>query len=332
MNSRFLIDAIVRQTTVLLAQLATASGARAQLAKTANQVFLDLVSELREQGLGNKVIADMFGLSLRTYYNKIQRLTESQTDAGSSLWDAVLAFVQQEGPVSRGRIHRRFRHDDVASVRAVLRDVVESGLVFRSGRGDQTVFRAASADDHAALESPGDDQSIANMVWVVVHRFGPLSRASIREQLPMDDTALDRALDRLVRVGQLVAGSEDGLYRSDRCVIPLGAEHGWEAAVLDHYQAVVSTICSKLRTGTTRPTADEMIGGSTYGFDVWEGHPKFEEVTGFLREARERAVRLRTEVESHNATHKPSEGEPTHVIVYVGQNVLDPNEGERGES
>jgi len=42
-NVNLLIDALVRQTTVLVAQLATAAGSRAQLAHTANQVFLDLV-------------------------------------------------------------------------------------------------------------------------------------------------------------------------------------------------------------------------------------------------------------------------------------------------
>ncbi len=49
------------QTIVLIAQLATLGGGRVQLAYTANQVFLDLVGALKEQGLGNKVIADMFG-------------------------------------------------------------------------------------------------------------------------------------------------------------------------------------------------------------------------------------------------------------------------------
>jgi hypothetical protein len=42
-NVNLLIDAIVRQTTVLIAQLATAAGVRAPLAHTANQVFVDLV-------------------------------------------------------------------------------------------------------------------------------------------------------------------------------------------------------------------------------------------------------------------------------------------------
>jgi hypothetical protein len=65
MNATLLIDAIVRQTTVLIATLATAAGHRAPLARVADQVFSDLVGELKEQGLGNKVIADMFGMALR---------------------------------------------------------------------------------------------------------------------------------------------------------------------------------------------------------------------------------------------------------------------------
>lgn len=42
MNLHPLIEAIVRQTTVLIAHLATVAGARATLAGTADQVFLNL--------------------------------------------------------------------------------------------------------------------------------------------------------------------------------------------------------------------------------------------------------------------------------------------------
>jgi hypothetical protein len=41
-----LIHAIVAQTTVLIAHLATSRGIRAPLAQIANQVFLDLAAEL----------------------------------------------------------------------------------------------------------------------------------------------------------------------------------------------------------------------------------------------------------------------------------------------
>src|SRR5678809_383281 len=93
MNVQLLIDSIVRQTTVLIAQLATSGGLRAPLSHVANQVFLDLAAELERQGVSRKVSADMFGLALRGYQRRIQRLTESSTDRGRSLWEAVLDYV-----------------------------------------------------------------------------------------------------------------------------------------------------------------------------------------------------------------------------------------------
>ena len=62
MNVSVVIDAVIRQTTVLIAQLATTGGIRSPLSRLANQVFLNLVGELESQGVGRKVIADMFGL------------------------------------------------------------------------------------------------------------------------------------------------------------------------------------------------------------------------------------------------------------------------------
>jgi hypothetical protein len=78
-NTTLLIDALMRKTTVLLATLATATGQRTPLARVANQVFTDLVAELKTQGLGSKVIADMVGMALRTYHYRMARLAESAT-------------------------------------------------------------------------------------------------------------------------------------------------------------------------------------------------------------------------------------------------------------
>src|SRR5262245_31182851 len=84
MNAQVLVDAIVRQTTVLIAQLATSHGIRAPLAHLANPVFFDLSRELDAQGVSRKVSADMFGMALRAYLKKIQKLGESSTDRGSA--------------------------------------------------------------------------------------------------------------------------------------------------------------------------------------------------------------------------------------------------------
>ena len=93
MTIELLIESIVRQTTVLIAQLATSGGARAPLAQVANQVFFDLASELSRQGVSRKVSADLFGLGLRTYQRKIQRLLRCTTERGRSLGEEVLDCV-----------------------------------------------------------------------------------------------------------------------------------------------------------------------------------------------------------------------------------------------
>src|SRR5215470_16531499 len=108
MDATLLIDAVVRQTTVLIAQLAPAAGSRAPLAHTANQVFVDLVRELKEQGLGSKVIADMFGMALRTYHAKVRRLGESSTFRGRSLWATVLGYLQDRETVAQSEVLYRF--------------------------------------------------------------------------------------------------------------------------------------------------------------------------------------------------------------------------------
>src|SRR5512147_1745065 len=104
MTIELLIHAIVSQTTILIAQLATSRGVRAPLAQVANQVFLDLVAELERQGVSRKVSADMFGLGLRTFQRKIQRLVESSTDQGRSLWEAVLDYICTHKIVTRANV------------------------------------------------------------------------------------------------------------------------------------------------------------------------------------------------------------------------------------
>ncbi|MBN2192075.1 MAG: hypothetical protein JW751_04605 [Polyangiaceae bacterium] len=325
MNINLLIDAIVRQTTVLIAQLATAAGTRATLAHTANQVFMDLVRELKDQGLGNKVIADMFGLSLRTYHNKVARLSESTTERGRSLWEAVLAHIEERGPVSRAAILLRFCRDDVATVKGVLADLVDSGVVYRTGKGDGVTYRAAHPDDYTAR---GDHEAerVASLVWVAVFRYGPITQAELAEVIPTDRATLEEALRHLLANSRVTVAKEadQTRYACDRCVIPMGDAIGWEAAVFDHYQAMVTAISTKLRSGRTAASPGEWVGGSTYHFDVWQGHPLLDEVVGFLQDTRGRAVDLRRRVETFNDQHPPEEHTAMRVTAYVGQTVVGP--------
>jgi len=329
MEPTLLIDAIVRQTTVLIAQLATSAGVRAPLTRTANQVFLDLVGQLKEQGLGNKVIADMFGLALSTYHDKVRRMSESQSERGRSLWEATFSYVHERESLLQTEVLTRFRNDDEASVRAVLNDLVESGLVFRSGRGDGTTLRAARPEEVSLARDP-TDAGVASLVWLVVHRQGPTTLMDIRAMVPVDVERLERVLSRLLAEGRVeIRGQKpDERYAVGDCVIAAGDATGWEAAVFDHYQAVVTAICSKLRRGAQKSAADDALGGSTYGFTVLPGHPHHDEVVGILAKLRSDLSQLRQKVHDYNASHAGPPEERIGVIAYVGQNVI---EGDLGE-
>jgi hypothetical protein len=321
MNVNVLIDAVVRQTMVLIAQLATAAGVRAPLAHVANQVFLDLTHELKEQGLGNKVIADMFGLALRSYHSKVQRLSESSTFRGRSLWEAILDWIQKNGTVDQADVLSRFARDDEATVRGVLTDLVDSRLVFRTGRAGQTSYRAATAAERPSLLREEHGESLAQLVWVVIHRRGSASANELAEALAVDRTVVQGALDRLVRERR-VARVESGdavTYRSEECVIPLGEPAGWEAAVLDHYHAVVTAICAKLSLGEAQSGAEDTVGGSTYGFTLWRGHPHEREVLGWLGRMRAEMSALRERVNAYNSAHRREQTETFGVLAYVGQ-------------
>jgi hypothetical protein len=321
MNVNALIDAVVRQTTVLVAHLATSAGIRAPLAHVANQVFLELVRELRAQGVGRKVIADMFGMALRTYHARLERLNESATDRGQTLWEAVHRYIGEKNLVSRADVLRRFRNDDEDTVKGVLSDLVDTGLVFRSGRGERVVYRAAHPDEQGPELAGDPAQGEAALVWVAVNRYGPCDAAAVRDAVKLETDVVEAALARLAAEGR-VQPTDDGRWRCDTCVIPIGATTGWEAAVFDHYQAMVSALCRKLRQGATRSRANDASGGSTYGFDVWPGHPHEEEVRTLLSTTRTRLGELRTRVDAYNATHGLAP-ETARYLFYCGQTVIE---------
>jgi hypothetical protein len=317
-NVQILIDSIVRQTTVLVAQLATSGGARAQLAHVANQVFLDLADELHRQGVGRKVSADMFGLALRTYLRKIRRLSESATDRGGSLWNAVLEFLGNTGKIAtRGEVLARFHQDDPELVAGVLHDLCESGLVFRVGAGPLSAYRAATREELGALSQAGASEGLDLVVWALVYREGPLTHDALEKAARATD--LDRVLSGLVEDGRVRKGTSDSgetTYFADEFFVPIGAPAGWEAAVFDHFQAVVKTICRKL---TSEP--DRTLGGSTYSFEVWSGHPLEAEVLGQLERLRATASDLRGRVLGYNESHaRPRD--VLHVTFYGGQSSI----------
>lgn len=325
MTIELLIHSLVRQTTVLIAQLATSGGTRAPLAQVANQVFLDLVRELERQGVSRKVSADMFGLGLRTYQRKIQRLTESATERGQTLWVAVLEHVESHGPVGRAELLSHFASDDETLVRGVLHDLCESGLVSAQGLGASVTYCIVSEDELARLRQARQDEGFDELLWALIYREGPLSAALLAEQYP-DTSGIDAALGRLVDAGRIEYSPETTLYRARTLVLPLGAEVGWEAAVFDHFKALVNTITGRLREQRAAASLADRTGGSTYTLEVWPSHPLEQEVHDTLSSLRSQLGELRGRVEEHNAKHMRPD-DYSKVLLYVGQCVI-PHDGD----
>ena len=360
MDVTFLIDAIVRETTVLTAQLAGQSARRAAtatatdqsarrtatanetgfgrvatLAHAADQVFSGLTRELRSQGASHKGMAELFGVSLRTFHNRVSRLSESRTEPGHALWEAVYTYIDQHGPLTLPVLVHRFSADGKAGVLGVVKELVESGLVFRTGADARTLFRVARPDEHPRTDASESVERLAAVLWIAVHRFGPVTRAALAERVPVQDRRIDDALVRLQAEGLIEQNPSEGeaSYRAREVLIPWGSSAGWEAAVADHYQALVTTVTTKLRLWGRRSAANDWVGGSTYSIELTREHPLFEEVVGFLSSTRQRAVSLRRRVEELKR-HEPDPSEGSlNVILYVGQTVVGLHgEGELTES
>ncbi|WP_437990859.1 hypothetical protein [Sorangium sp. So ce145] len=323
-----LIHAIVRQTTVLIAQLATSGGWRAPLAQLADQVFQDLVTELERQGVSRKVSADMFGMGLRTYQRRVRRITESSVERGRSLWEAVLDHIRRRGITPRAEILRAFAGEDDVLLRGVLFDLCESRLIFQAGQGAQVVYRAVSDDELGALRALRSGEGVDELVWAIIYREGPLARDELLQRTHIERAELDAALGRLVESARVERSGEGAgaTYSAGSLYVLLGSPVGWEAAIFDHFQAMVKTILCRLREDRSAPGLGDRVGGSTYTLDLWPGHPHEQRAYETLGRLRAQLVELREQVEAFNAAHERPD-RYTQVVLYIGQCFIQQDSG-----
>jgi hypothetical protein len=291
----------------------------------ADEVFLSLSQELEEQGVSRKVVADMFGLALRGYQRRVQRLRESVTRAGTTLWQAVYEHLQEQGPATRHQLYDRFSRDDPEAIGAVLQDLVQTGLASRTGSGPATIFAVTPEETRGRLAREDQRDAATALVWLDLCRHPGSSPGDVARRLNLDDELLEMALAALRREGTLAPGDGTAL-EAGPLVIPVGAEVGWETAVFDHFQAVAAAIGAKLRQGQGRSRPADTTGGSTLSFEISEGHPLADEVRGVLARFRAQTDELWDRVEKVNAEQPLAEEEIERVVVYFGQYV---QEGER---
>jgi len=318
MDVKLLIDAIMRQTTVLIAQLSTSAGIRAPLAHVADQVFLDLAAEIEAQGVARKVAADMFGLALRSYQKKVQRLTESATVRDRTLWEAVVDFLSEQGSCTRERLLERFRNDSAEDVAAVLNDMLGQGLVYSTGRGQSALYGLSSDTDRRRVLQGDRGESQQAMVWLTLYRRA-MSRRELCANLGLDAATVDGALEKLIAEGRVREAS--GKLSAETFLVPVGAAIGWEAAVFDHFSAAARAIAAKIRRGAPRSAADDVVGGATLTFEVSTAHPLRAEVSGLLAKVRADVNELWARVAKLNDEQPIAETDKQLVTFYFGQSV-----------
>jgi len=331
-DTKLLIDAIVQQTTVLIAQLSVAAGIRAPLSHLADQIFVDLAREIERQGVSRKVVADMFGMALRGYQRRIQRLSESASVRNRTLWEAVYDFVSEQENVSKERLSERFRNDSAEDVGAVLADLTANGLVYCAGRGATAFYRVVTAADRCGNGAQQDLQNAESLVWVTVYRARKLRFSELQKAFAMPKEKLHSVVESLIKDNRLsvVEPDDDPLLEARTFLVPVGSTQGWEGAVFDHFSAVATAIAAKVNRGPGAKQ-DDQIGGATLSFDVHSEHPYRREVLELLRRTREEVNRLWDKVVAYNKEHPICDEQKERVSFYCGQNVEPPAHAQEEE-
>jgi hypothetical protein len=192
------------------------------------------------------------------------------------------------------------------------------------GHGSQRDYWAVSEQELAQRWPAASEQGLDELLWAIVYRSGPIETQALASRLSLDETRLQGRLDGLVSSGRLMRASDS--YEARDFSVPLNAAAGWEAAVFDHVQAMVQTICQRLSSGAAVPGGSESVGGSTYSFDVWDEHPMAAEVQAALARFRAEHTALRERVEAFNREHELP-ARYRQVVVYGGQCLLERENG-----
>lgn len=318
MNQALLLDGIVRETARLVATLATTGHSSVSVGHLADLFFITLADDLLDaQGRSQKVVADLFQLPLRTFRYRLKTMRESATQRGQTLWRVVFEYVRAEGPVRHIDVEQRFIREDQKVLWSILRDMVDSGLIFQSGSGRQKRYMAAS-EPH--FDSNGSAEADAHLLWVAVYTHPRSTRHALAAVMGAGGSAvqtarLDAALETLLADGRIVmVGNDEDAPRYETPGFDLQPDlpEGPFAAVYDHFRAVTGTLRARMAGGVDI----ERCGGSTFRFEVWDGHPSADAVEGLLADTRRRMVDL---IEQVDAITPPPEGERRRTLFYFGQ-------------
>lgn len=330
MDRALLIDALVRRTADLVADLAIEGATNHSLGHINDLFFQAMDARLRStHGKPQRVIADIFRLPLRTLQHRLQTAADNLTVRDRTVWRAIYGHIQAQGPLDRSAIECRFVGERPHLIRSILNNMVSAGVVFAAGRGAKTLYQVNQRVRFASDDSVEAD---ARLVWVATYNRPDASLVELAADLgvdgsPLQRRRLERALDWLLAQGALTARVDESgttRYRGGDFVMPryaapvadAQAAQSWmHAALYDHFSVVVDAMCAKLRHDRegTRPPAP--TGGATYRFDLLSDDETAAAVTALLERMRRECTDLRETVDARSGD-TASTG---RVIFYFGQ-------------
>ncbi|MEZ4267485.1 MAG: hypothetical protein R3F39_13990 [Myxococcota bacterium] len=328
MNFSNLVERMVPLVAELFATLKVTDPLRMDFAGIAEKTVHDLVGVLRQEGLTNEEIAAALDLSIAGFYRKVKDLRETYSPGEGTrrptLWEHVYDFVlEQSGgsgdrPVTYTAIEARFPQLTPERLGAMLRYLVRFGRLSMTGHGASRRYRIVEREQPTG--------ATYHDAVVTLYRDGPLTRVELAQRLETDEDACDAWLARLRDAGRLeetTVGRQKTRYRATGYHIEPDEPAGYEAALWDHFQAVVRAICMKVRLGATQASMRDLIGGTTFSFDLPVDDPLYAEISGFLAETRQR-------MEAWLVRHGEMEPRPgarsVRVTIYTGQMVEETDE------
>jgi len=333
MKRTVLIDAVVRQMMELVAEIAVAEGKRAPLSDITSNAYLDLCRALSAKGLSSKVIADMFGITVRAHNQKKKRLADGIRQTQKTLWQRIAAALQQHRSLSKKDLLATYPSVESDIISGILYDLVESGLATREGKGLLAIY----SWQHGEADPKKDAaEHLTSFIWVVIHRLGPISRSSLATALPSVSLGdIEKTIDRLCLEERIQVETTDiePIYSSHQCILAKGEASGWEAPAYDHFQAVMTVLKNRLNRDIIPKPLQLYTGGSTYYFDVDDTHPLLDDVLGLLERIRRDVSALRKAVDARNieqqvnmastdADNAPAtKSNELRSVFYLGQSV-----------
>lgn len=328
MNFSNLVERMVPLVAELFATLKVTDPLRMDFAGIAEKTVHDLVGVLRQEGLTNEEIAAALDLSIAGFYRKVKDLRETYSPGDGTrrptLWELVYDFVlEQSGgsrdrPVSYMAIEARFAQLTPERLGAMLRYLVRFGRLSMTGHGPSRRYRI--------VERELPTGATYHDAVVTLYRDGPMTSAELAQRLETDEASCHAWLGRLRDAGRLeetTVGRQPTRYRATGYHIEPDEPAGYEAALWDHFQAVVRAICMKVRLGATQASMRDLIGGTTFSFDLPVDDPLYAEISGFLAETRQR---MESWLRRHGELQPRPGARHARVTIYTGQMVEETDE------